>query len=126
MNKAFKGVLILSSIISMTIQNVIAQVEAPAKGSVAALKEEEFTYTSEGTSMKGYVAYIPNEKAKLPVVLIVPEWWGYTDYVKMRARKLAELGYLAMVVDMYGDGKVATTVEDAQKCSGEFYKTRGR
>ena len=122
MNKALKGVLILTSLISMTIQNVKAQVEAPAKGSVAAIKEEEFTYSSGATNLKGFAAYIPNEKAKLPVVLIVPEWWGYTDYVKMRARKLAELGYLAMVVDMYGEGKVATTVEDAQKYSGEFYK----
>jgi len=40
----------------------------------------------------------------------------------MRARKLAELGYIAMVVDVYGDGKEATTKEEAQKLSGEFYK----
>jgi dienelactone hydrolase len=37
----------------------------------------------------------------------VPEWWGLVDYPKMRARKLAELGYIAMAIDMYGNGKVA-------------------
>lgn len=106
----------------MDIQNIKAQVGEPPKGALSTMKEEEFTYTSEGTKLKGYVAYVPNAKTKLPVVLIVPEWWGYNEYVKMRARKLAELGYIAMVVDMYGDGKEATTVEEAQKWSGDFYK----
>jgi dienelactone hydrolase len=98
-----------------------AQVGEPTKAAIAGMKTEEFFYHEEGVKMKGYVAYVPNEKAKLPVVLIVPEWWGYSEYVKMRARKLAELGYFAMVVDMYGDGKVANTVEEAKKWSGEFY-----
>jgi dienelactone hydrolase len=53
--------------------------------------------------------------------LVLPEWWGYTDYVKRRARQLAELGYLAIAVDMYGDGKVAADPTEAKKLSGPFY-----
>jgi len=122
MKKAVFGIFTIISIITTGFSTVKAQVAEPPKGAIASLKTEEFSYTSEGVKQKGYVAYIPNEKAKLPIVLIVPEWWGYNDYVKMRARKLAELGYFAMVVDMYGDGKEAETVEEAQKFSGDFYK----
>jgi dienelactone hydrolase len=122
MRKSSKEILTIISIISMSINNIHAQAGEPSKADIANMKTEEFTYTSEGTKLKGYVAYIPNAKAKLPAVLVVPEWWGYNEYVKMRARKLAELGYIALVVDMYGDGKEATTVEEAQKWSGDFYK----
>jgi len=99
-----------------------AQIGEPTQAAIANMKTEEFTYTSEGVKMKGYVAYVPNEKQKLPVVLVVPEWWGFTEYPKMRARKLAELGYIAMVVDIYGDGKIANNPDEAQKLSGPFYK----
>jgi dienelactone hydrolase len=40
----------------------------------------------------------------------------------MRARKLAELGYLAMAVDMYGNGKTAENPSDAISMSTPFYK----
>ena len=45
--------------------------------------------------------------AKKPIVLVVHEWWGLTDYPRMRAQQLAQLGYLAMAVDMYGNGNIA-------------------
>src|SRR6476660_2642450 len=69
------------------------------------IKEESVTYSSDSTTMNGYVAYDAAKEGKRPVVLVVPEWWGVTDYPKMRAAKLAQLGYLAFVVDMYGNGK---------------------
>jgi dienelactone hydrolase len=84
------------------------------------LKEEEVTYTGDGVTMKGYVVYDTNKEGKRPAVLVVPEWWGLVDYPKMRARKLAELGYIAMAVDIYGNGKVADNPGDAGKLSGSF------
>src|SRR5437867_3953058 len=73
------------------------------------LKEENVSYNADNTELKGYVVYDENVKGKRPAVIVVHEWWGMTDYPKMRARKLAELGYVAMAVDLYGNGK---TVED--------------
>ncbi len=90
--------------------------------STASIKTETVTYTVDGVTCQGYVAYDAAIKGKRPVVLVVPEWWGFTDYVKKRARQLAELGYLAMAVDMYGDGKVAATPDEAGKLAGPFYK----
>ena len=39
------------------------------------------------------------------MVFIIPEWWGMNDYVKNRARQLADSGYMVVAVDMYGEGK---------------------
>jgi dienelactone hydrolase len=85
------------------------------------LKEEAITYTLGDVTMNGYVAYNANRAGQLPVVLVAPEWWGLNDYIKMRARQLADLGYLAMAVDLYGNGEVAKDPEEAQKLTAPFY-----
>lgn len=90
--------------------------------SSASLKEEAATYTDNGVTMRGLVVYDANKEGKRPAVLVVPEWWGLVDYPKMRARKLAELGYIAMAVDMYGNGKIADNPDDAGKLAGPFYQ----
>lgn len=86
------------------------------------LKEEPVEYTGDNVTMNGFVAYDENNDSTRPGVLIVPEWWGVTDYVKGRARQLAELGYIAMVVDMYGNGKTADNPDSAGKYAMPFYK----
>ena len=86
------------------------------------VKDETVMYSSDSSNMDGYVAYDAGKQGKRPVVLVLPEWWGVTDYPKMRARKLAELGYFAMVVDMYGNGKIAQNPTEAQSLSTPFYK----
>ncbi len=79
------------------------------------VKGEEVTYATDSTNLKGYIAYDANADAKRPGVLIVHEWWGHNDYVRQRADMLAELGYTALAVDMYGDGKQADHPDDAGK-----------
>ncbi len=81
---------------------------------------EEINYQSDGTTLKGYLAYDSTTKDKRPGVLVVHEWWGHNEYARERARKLAKLGYVALAVDMYGDGKQAAHPEDAQKFSSEI------
>lgn len=88
-----------------------------------AVKTEDVSYTADGVTMKGFAAYDSTKKGPLPVVLIVHEWWGLTDYPKERAKQLAALGYFAFAVDMFGDGKTANSVEEATKLSGQFYKS---
>lgn len=86
------------------------------------IKETTVSYTVNGTTYKGFIAYDDNVKGKRPAVLVVPEWWGLNEYVKMRARKLAELGYIAMATDVFGDGKVAANPTEAQQFTTPFYK----
>lgn len=86
---------------------------------LAAVKGEEITYESGGVTMKGYLAYDDAIKGKRPGILVVHEWWGHNDYARRRARMLAELGYTALAVDMYGEGKTADHPDDAKKFMGE-------
>lgn len=79
------------------------------------VKGTEVTYATDSTSLNGYIAYDENKQGKRPGILIVHEWWGHNDYVRERADMLAELGYTAFAVDMYGDGKQANHPDDAGK-----------
>jgi len=85
------------------------------------LVEQEVVYTSDSTNLKGFLVYDNKIKGKRPGVLIVHEWWGLNDYARSRARMLAELGYTAFALDMYGDGKTANHPEDAQKFASAIF-----
>jgi dienelactone hydrolase len=77
----------------------------------------------EGQALKGTL-YLPDHaKGALPLVAVVHEWWGKTDYPEMRARKIAdELGYAALAADVYGDGRTADNPKDAMALAGPFYQ----
>ncbi len=79
-------------------------------------------YSAQGVVMKGYIAYDENLRGRQPGVLVVHEWWGLNEYARKRARMLAELGYTALAVDMYGEGKQAEHPSDAGKFATELMK----
>jgi dienelactone hydrolase len=89
--------------------------------SETAIKTAEVIYTSNGQQSNGYIAYDENRKGKLPVVVVIPEWWGLVDYVKTRARQLAELGYFAIVADLFGNGKTADNPQEAMALTKPYY-----
>lgn len=84
-----------------------------------AVKGEEVTYTVNSTTMKGYVATDSHVQGTRPGILVVHEWWGQNEYARKRARMLAELGYTALAVDMYGDGKHALHPDEAGAFASE-------
>lgn len=71
----------------------------------AELRHEVVHYHANGTTMDGYLAWDDSFEGKRPGILVVHEWWGLNDYARRRARMLAELGYTALAVDMYGKGR---------------------
>lgn len=83
---------------------------------------KEVNYSDGETTMKGYITYDDRIKGKRPGIIVVHEWWGHNDYAKKRARMLAELGYSAIALDMYGNGKTASHPKDAGMFSGEVKK----
>ncbi len=85
------------------------------------LVEQEIVYSADDTSMKGFLVYDGDIEGKRPGVLVVHEWWGHNDYARKRARMLAELGYTALAIDMYGDGKQANHPDDAGKFAMEIF-----
>ena len=61
-------------------------------------------------------AYLVNDDSldgSRPGVIIVHEWWGVNDYIIDRANQLAELGYVALAIDMYGNGRTAENPDEA-------------
>jgi dienelactone hydrolase len=92
------------------------------KKETVSLKEESVSFTVDTVTSMSYVVYDENKTGTRPVVLVVPEWWGLNDYPKSRARQLAELGYLAMAVDVYGHGKTVDNPKDAGAMSMPFYE----
>ncbi|BBL60340.1 dienelactone hydrolase family protein [Methylomonas koyamae] len=84
-----------------------------SSGLQAALHEQSVSYQAGGTTFKGYLAWDDAKGEKQPGVLVVHEWWGLNDYAKQRAKMLAELGYTALAVDMYGDGKFSEHAAEA-------------
>lgn len=84
----------------------------------------EVEYRSGDTVLKGYLAEDAAIKGKRPAVLVVHEWWGHNEYARKRARMLAELGYVALAVDMFGDGKTAQHPDEAGKFASELMKNK--
>jgi len=90
---------------------------APA---LAVVKGEAVSYNADDMTFNGYMAYNDSITVKRPGILVVHEWWGHNEYARQRARMLADLGYVALAVDMYGSGKKAEHPEDASKFAAEI------
>jgi len=80
---------------------------------LAALRTQVMEYKHGDAVLEGYLAYDDSFPGKRPGVLVVHEWTGLGDYVKKRVNQLAQLGYVAFAVDMYGKGIRPTNPKDA-------------
>jgi len=112
MNKLFFGIMGMVSVLLV----------AGLGHAAPKIKGQPVEYTAGSTVLKGYLAYDENVKGKRPGVLVVHEWWGHNEYARNRARMLAKLGYTALAVDMYGDGKQAMHPDEAGKFASEVMK----
>lgn len=79
----------------------------------AELREQSVSYRSGDTTLRGYLVWDDKIAGKRPGVLVVHEFWGLNDYPRARARMLAELGYTALAVDMYGEGRIGDHPQEA-------------
>ncbi|MFO1008654.1 MAG: dienelactone hydrolase family protein [Planctomycetota bacterium] len=90
----------------------------------AGIQTKTLEYEHAGTKLVGFLAWDDakaTEKTPQPGVVVCPEWWGNNDYSHERATKLAELGYVALAIDVYGGGKTTKDPKEAQAWSGELY-----
>ena len=94
---------------------------APAS---AAVKTQVVEYTHGEVVLEGYIAYDDAIEGKRPGVLVAHEWKGLNDYAKHRAEQLAQLGYFAFAVDMYGKGIRAKDHDEAAHLSGLYRSDR--
>ena len=92
---------------------LLAVLLGSANMSQAELQTEEVSYSGGGVEMKGLLVWDDSIEGERPGILVVHEWWGQNKYPRKRAKMLAELGYTALAIDMYGDKSVADHPEQA-------------
>ena len=86
------------------------------------MKTEEVNYLVQDQQFKAFVAY--PEQQNSPLVLIVHTWAGRDEFVQNKAIELAQEGFVAMAVDMYGDAKVGASTEENQSMMAPLIEDR--
>ena len=76
---------------------------------------KEISYSVGDDTFTGYFSYDDDIQGERPGVLVVHEWWGHNDYARKRTEMLAEMGYAAFALDMYGTGKLAEHPDTAKE-----------
>jgi dienelactone hydrolase len=93
-------------------------------GGMAQVTIEPVEYKQGESVLDGYVAYDAAMEGKRPGVVIVHDWMGVGEYVKMRAEQLAKLGYVAFVADIYGRGVRPKNTQEASQQAGKYRADR--
>ena len=106
--------------INLFVLLAIALVAAPATAEVMTKTVE---YQDGDTVLEGFVAW-DSEASDAPGVLVVHQWMGLTDYEKGRCKQLAELGYVAFALDIYGKDNRPADRGAAAKTAGGFKNDR--
>ncbi len=85
---------------------LVVALALPASADISASRT--FSYelpTGETAKSQLFLPLDGLDLSERPVVFVIPEWWGLNQYAQMRAMQLAEAGYIAVALDMYGDGE---------------------
>jgi dienelactone hydrolase len=96
----------------------------------AETRSQTVEYKHGDTVLEGFLAYDEAAEGKRPAVLVVHEWMGLNDHAKKSAEQLAQLGYVAFAVDIYGKGVRPKDTKEAgqlaSKYKGDRALLRGR
>jgi dienelactone hydrolase len=90
----------------------------------AEIRSQDIEYRDGPTTLRGTLVFDDVGEPTRPAVLVVPEWWGITDYPKHRATQLARMGYVAFVADIYGDARQTDDPKQAGQWATPFSKDR--
>ncbi len=86
------------------------------------IETKTVTYRIGNDTFEGCVSRPVKVEGKIPGVLVAHDWTGYGPFPKARAEQLAKMGYVALALDMYGQGIHAKSPEEAGKLAGAFYQ----
>jgi dienelactone hydrolase len=111
----------MSSIFSIMTIAILSLLTGAAHGAIV---KKPYEYNLAGNKYLGYIAYDDSLKGPRPGVLVAHNWMGITDETKSKVDKLAELGYVALAVDIYGKGREPKNVEEAASMATGYKKDR--
>ena len=81
-------------------------------------------YNHNDSVLEGYFACPDEATAPRPGVIIVHAWGGRDDFVGQRANELAELGYAALAIDVYGKGILGSGPDENSQLMQPFLEDR--
>lgn len=84
------------------------------------MKEQAIDYKAGELTCKGYLVYEEAAQGKRPGVIVVHEWWGHNEHTRDAARRVAQAGFVAFAVDLYGEGRQAPDPQTASQMSSEI------
>lgn len=90
----------------------------------AAIKVQTVEYKQGDTALEGWLVYDDALQGKRPGVVIYPQWMGPSAHEKNAAEKLAQMGYVAFVADIYGKDVRPDTPQAAGAQMGKYLKDR--
>jgi dienelactone hydrolase len=86
------------------------------------MKTETFEYKDGDLSLRGYLGFDDQKSGKRPGILVMPEAFGLGKQAKSRVERLAQLGYVALGGDPYGNGREISELPEAATLAGELMK----
>ena len=104
--------------------SAVVALAALSSSAFAKIKTETIEYKEGDAVLEGFLAYDDATDKPRPGVLVVQDWTGVGDYVKGRAKQLAELGYVAFCADIYGKGVHPTDPKECGALAGKFKSDR--
>src|SRR5260370_16895834 len=82
------------------------------------MKTETIEYRDGDVALRGFLAFDDQKSNRRPGVLVMPEAFGLGSHAKQRAERLAQLGYVAIAGDPYGNGIELNDLQEAMKYAG--------
>jgi len=104
--------------------SVLAAAMVAAVPAAADIVGEAVGYEVDGKAYEGYFVRNTGLAGDQPVVILVHDWDGLDDYEKRRAQMLAEHGFAAFAVDLYGKDVKPQSVEENRALSGALTSDR--
>jgi dienelactone hydrolase len=76
------------------------------------MHSEVLKYEANGRTMESVLYFDDSITGPRPAVLVFPEAFGLSEHTKEKARRVAELGYVALASDLFGDSKTVSSMEE--------------
>lgn len=74
-----------------------------------------YIYHDGEQELHGFLAYDDSiNNNSRPAVIVVHDWTGRNEFACQKAQLLAEMGYVGFALDMYGQGRLGSTIEEKQ------------
>jgi dienelactone hydrolase len=96
----------------------------PSGHAQAAVRMQAIDYQQGGVILEGFISYDDSTTAKRPGILVFPQFKGVSDHEKAAAKRLAELGFVAFVGDIYGKGIFINDRTEARAAANKYFADR--